>query len=73
MIADLGDRELDPIGAIRAAASKGIPVLAFGSHVDEAALEAAREAGASRVVPRSVFASRLPELIAELAGKGRIG
>jgi hypothetical protein len=44
------------------------PVLGFGRHTDPALLRAARAAGFARVVPRSVLAERLPELIAEAVG-----
>jgi hypothetical protein len=44
----------------------GKPVLAFGSHVDAAALRAARAAGADRVVPRSQFESALETLLQEV-------
>ena len=66
LICDLGASRLDPIGAIRRAKAAGAAVLAFGSHVDRDALQAAREAGADIVVPRSTFAASLPELIGEL-------
>ena len=68
VIVDLSEGRLDPIGAIRRASGLGIPVLAFGSHVDRERLEAASAAGADTVVPRSTFASRLEELISSLAG-----
>ena len=71
LIVDLGDPRIGPVEAIREAVSRGIPVLAYGSHVDEAAFAAARQAGATRVVPRSMFSARLPELIAELVEKER--
>ncbi|HWC73188.1 MAG TPA: hypothetical protein VG454_04555 [Gemmatimonadales bacterium] len=38
--------------------ARGVPVLAFGSHVDVAALRAARDAGA-RAVPNSQIESEL--------------
>jgi DNA-binding NarL/FixJ family response regulator len=44
----------------------GIPVLGFGQHTDPQRLRDARAAGFATVVPRSVLAERLPELIAEL-------
>ena len=44
----------------------GTPVLGFGQHTDPARLRAARAAGFAMVVPRSVLADRLPELIDEL-------
>lgn len=48
-------------------ATRRLPILAFGSHVNTEALVAARSAGADSVVPRSRFSSHLPELIRELA------
>ncbi|MBM4069521.1 MAG: response regulator [Planctomycetes bacterium] len=45
-------------------------LVAFGSHVDAAALQAARAAGCDLVLPRSKFVEQLPEkLAAWLAGK----
>lgn len=43
-------------------------VVAWGSHVDAEALEAARAAGADRVLARSAFTRRLPDLLRELSG-----
>lgn len=43
-------------------------VYAWGSHVDAQGFEAARAAGADRVLPRSAFTRRLPEILRELAG-----
>ena len=43
-------------------------VVAWGSHVDVGAMEAARGAGADRVLPRSAFTRRLPEILRELSG-----
>ena len=54
----------DP-GAVVAAAG-AVPVLGFGRHTDPALLRAARAAGFARVVPRSVLAERLGDLVAEL-------
>jgi CheY-like chemotaxis protein len=48
-------------------ATRRIPVLCFGSHVDVEATQAARAAGASAVVARSRFTSALPELIQKYA------
>lgn len=42
--------------------ARGVPVLAFGSHVDAAALRAARELGA-RAVPNSEIESALRALL----------
>lgn len=43
-------------------------VVAWGSHVDQEAMDAARGAGADRVLPRSAFSRRLPEILRELSG-----
>lgn len=66
LIVDLGAASLEPLRVIGAAAGLGIPVLAYGSHVDDEALAGARAAGAAKVVPRSMFSARLSELIAEV-------
>jgi DNA-binding NarL/FixJ family response regulator len=47
------------------------PFIAFGSHVDTAALQAARDAGCDQVMPRSRFTQELPGLIARYLGDGR--
>ena len=43
-------------------------VTAYGSHVDAAALRAARQAGCDRVLPRSAFVEELEEKIGEWMG-----
>lgn len=63
--ADLGAPEvvlvdLRVAGALDAALATGARVLAYGSHVDEAALDAATAAGAE-ALPRSRFFRRLAE------------
>ncbi len=50
--------------AIGAARSAGIPVIAFGSHVDLETQQAARAAGATRVIANSRLASDLPGIVA---------
>ena len=47
---------------IRGLASRGVPVIAFGSHVHAAALRQARDAGA-RAVPNSQVADALAALL----------
>ena len=47
-------------GALEVATASGARVIAYGSHVDEATLAAARSAGAE-AMPRSVFFRRLGE------------
>jgi len=46
-----------------APAARRIPILAFGSHVDVEILDAAKNAGADEVLPRSRFSRILPALI----------
>lgn len=50
-------------------ATKSIPWLAFGSHMNPRRLAAARRAGAEKVVPKSQFTAELGELIQSLARK----
>ena len=57
--------ELGKAGAeerIRVLVKRGVPVLAFGSHVDAAVLRAARDAGA-RAVPNSQLETELRALL----------
>ena len=67
ILLDLDTRWLDApagIAALKAdAATASIPIVAFGSHVDGAALIAARAAGADRTLARSAFVKALPELL----------
>ena len=46
-----------------------IPVLAFGSHMDLARQQLAREVGCDRLVANSKFNEALPALVAALAGE----
>ncbi|NOS99942.1 MAG: hypothetical protein HOP29_04885 [Phycisphaerales bacterium] len=48
-----------------------IPVLAFGSHVNEPLLQGARDAGAARVWPRSRLSASLDAVMGEVVGEGR--
>lgn len=48
-------------------ATRGMPLLCYGSHVDAETLKAAKQAGADQVVARSKFFTELPELIAKNA------
>jgi CheY-like chemotaxis protein len=67
ILLDLETRWLDApvsIAALKAAAATAsIPIVAFGSHVDGAALVAARDAGADRALARSAFVRVLPDLM----------
>lgn len=49
--------------AIRQARTHGLPVLAFGSHMDLEARERAINAGAQRVVANSKFTTDMPGLV----------
>ena len=49
--------------AIRQARAQGLPVLAFGSHMDLQARERALKAGARRVVANSKFTTDMPGLV----------
>ena len=65
VIVDLGSRSVD--GLAWAARWKGsspaTQLIAFGSHVDEAAFAAAREAGFDLVMPNSRFNRQLADLL----------
>jgi len=49
--------------AVYRAQAAGTAFVAFGSHVDAAALQAARDAGCEEVMPRSRFSAELPDLL----------
>src|SRR4051812_817794 len=67
VIVDLNDRAMGALELVRAlkadAKSAGIPILGFSSHVQVELMAEAKAAGVEAVVPRSVFAERLPEFI----------
>ena len=48
-------------------ATAGIPILAFGSHLDHTSRDAAKAAGADRVVANSKLAEALPDLVGRYA------
>lgn len=65
---EAGPVTLDLIARLRAApGGDRARVVAFGPHVDTAALQAARQAGADSVMTRGAFAQRLPAVLEELA------
>jgi CheY-like chemotaxis protein len=74
IILDLNFRGIDPpatIAQLKAnPATQAIPILAFGSHLDHAARDAAKAAGADRVVPNSKLAEDLPALARRYATPG---
>jgi DNA-binding NarL/FixJ family response regulator len=70
VLVDLGlgtDAAAHAIGALKRRVDPP-HVIAWGSHVDDAALSAARDAGADRVLARSAFTRKLPDLLRQLAG-----
>ncbi|HLU25680.1 MAG TPA: hypothetical protein VKZ58_08230 [Longimicrobiales bacterium] len=75
ILVDLAARAGDPataIGALKAdPETVGIPVVAFVAHEDRAAIEAARQAGADRVMARSAFVRELPGLLRGAGGADR--
>lgn len=64
VLLDLHNPTLD-LSAVTAWKAAGVRVIAFGSHVDVAALKAARAAGCDRVMPRSQFAAGLEDGLRE--------
>lgn len=73
-IVDLGFTAIEPARQIAALkghpATRDIPILAFGSHLDRAARDAANAAGADRVVANSKLTDDLPALVVRYA-RGR--
>ena len=71
IILDLNFAAADPLGLIVAlkadAETSGVPILAFVSHVQAGLRQSAVDAGCDTVVPRSIFAEKLPELLATAA------
>lgn len=56
-------RGLDWRAAIATARQAGLPVIAYGSHVDVETQAEARAAGATRVIANSKLAADLPEIV----------
>jgi PleD family two-component response regulator len=71
LIVDLAFTAIEPAALIARlkgdAASAAIPILAFGSHLDQTSRDAAKAAGADRVVANSKLAEALPDLVARYA------
>jgi hypothetical protein len=61
VVVDLSNPAWEPV--IQAAAAAGVPVFAFGPHLDSVRLKAARQAGARRVVANSAMAQELPKWV----------
>jgi DNA-binding NarL/FixJ family response regulator len=64
---DLNSSKSDPIATIAAIRSdtslSGVRIVGFASHVHADLIRAAEAAGADQVLPRSAFASHLPEIL----------
>jgi DNA-binding response OmpR family regulator len=73
VIINTASRGVDWEAAIRSARAKGIPVLAFGSHMDLEARTKALQAGAQKVVANSKFASDMAGLVTRtINGEARV-
>jgi len=59
---ELGEEALSLIEQSRAQLPEAT-VIAFGSHVAKAVLDAAKQRGAHKVMPRSAFTEQLPQLL----------
>jgi CheY-like chemotaxis protein len=68
-LANPGLSLVDLIGRLRASCGIMPRIVAFGSHVDAAGLQAARAAGCDVVLPRSAFVAELPRKLPEWLGK----
>ena len=65
MVVDLGSRG-DWEAAIGEMAGRGVPVIAFGPHMDAEGRKRAKAAGASRVLTNSNLTRDLPKILADL-------
>ncbi len=65
MIVDLAARG-DWEAAIREVSARGVPVIAFGPHMDAEGRKRARAAGATRVLANSNLARDLPRILTDL-------
>jgi CheY-like chemotaxis protein len=68
ILVDLDSRRLDALATIAAtradASLSAVPIVGFVSHVRVDLVEAARQAGADRVLSRSAFVAHLSEILA---------
>ncbi len=68
VVFDLNGERMAPVDTLRAIASdpalRGTRTVGFVSHVQTALIAAAREAGATEVMPRSAFAASLADILA---------
>jgi CheY-like chemotaxis protein len=72
IILDLNHRSISALELVRNlkknAATRGIPIVGFVSHVQADLISAARAAGCDIVLARSAFTQQLPQLLDRLAG-----
>ncbi len=68
MVVDLGSRG-DWEAAIREVAARGVPVIAFGPHMDTEGRKRAKAAGATRVLANSNLARDLPRILTDLKAR----
>jgi CheY-like chemotaxis protein len=62
---------LDAVTELRAdPATRELPIIGFLSHVDRDLAQRAESSGVTRVMPRSEFSERLPDLIMDLLAPG---
>lgn len=66
VIINIASKGVDWEGAISQARELGLPVLAFGSHMDLEARARALQAGAQKVVANSKFARDMPGLVTRM-------
>lgn len=75
IILDLNHRSISALELVRNlkahAATTGIPIVGFASHVQADLISAARAAGCDIVLARSAFTRQLPQLLARLQGSAR--
>lgn len=67
VIFDLNCASADPLDLIRAAKEATIPTAGFISHVQIDLKQKAQDAGCDTIFARSVFASKVPELIEQIS------
>jgi hypothetical protein len=69
MVVDIAARG-DWEAAIRELSARGVPVIAFGPHMDAEGRKRARAAGATRVLANSNLARDLPRILMDLRERG---
>jgi CheY-like chemotaxis protein len=67
VILDLDNPRTDPVGILESmkadASLQTIPTIGFVSHVKVDLIQAAKDAGATEILPRSQFTAQLPEIL----------